>query len=153
MMKYTMYNTAYQNLGRFWTIFDVLGLHAAAASPWTFLADMMGRCPCSRNKNKHVFSFKTRLISFLYFFYYRSFHRPLNLTPTARSGCGLHSLVLGHFFKKNSFLLDRPGRCMPVCLVIHRIWSLELRSGARPKSPKTQRPQRRQYGLGCRLVV
>ena len=102
MMKYTMHNTESGSLS---TTFGVFDLHAAAAPPWAFLAlPMMGP---SSLLTKSTFLSNT-LISSLYFFHYRSFHRPLNLTPTARSGCGLHSLVTtikrGIVRKKTTFL-------------------------------------------------
>ena len=61
--------------------------------PWAFLADMMGRRRCSRKEQTSVL-FQNTLISSLYFFHYLPFQRPLNFIPTARSGCGLYSLVV-----------------------------------------------------------
>jgi hypothetical protein len=78
--------------GFFLTTFGAFDLHAAAAPPWTFLADMMGHRPCSREEQTCALLIKPRP-SVPLLLHCRSLHRPLNLTPTARSGCGLHSLV------------------------------------------------------------
>ena len=75
--------------GRFWPLLVFLAFmrrqhhHGLPCwfSPWWAVV-------LAHEKNKHAVSFGS-----LYFFHYRSSHRPLNLTPTARSGCGLHSLV------------------------------------------------------------
>ena len=45
-------------------------------------------------KHKCVFLFPNSLIISFYFFHYLPFQHPLNFTPTARSGCGLYSLVV-----------------------------------------------------------
>ena len=48
----------------------------------------------SEREKRHIVLDNT-LLSLLYFFHYPPFQRPLNLTPIARSGCGLYSLVNG----------------------------------------------------------
>jgi len=47
-----------------------------------------------KNKMAHVLRFDSTLVTSLSFFHYIPFHRPL--TPAARSGCGLYSLVVSN---------------------------------------------------------
>ena len=86
----------------------------------------------TKKVNKHVFFFPITFRLSLYFFHSLPFQRPLTLTPTARSGCGLYSLV--KIIKQNIKVREaqnhnRTARTTPShlsSLVEHNFWHLWL---------------------------
>ena len=92
MMSYIMYNTP---LIRIWAFPDHFWCFWPSCAGSTTISPWWAVVLLTRRTNMCALLIKPRS-SVPLLLHYRSFHRPLNLTPTARSGCGIHSLVI-HF--------------------------------------------------------